>query len=177
MTFFATFSIASDLTFGSRLTLHLGSKMEVRLLGFVAHTRGDTVIHLPRQGILATGDLLGELPYAGHGYPSQWSIALDTLETLEFDTVVPGHGPVLPGKRRLRRVRELLISARRQAQAAVASGLVGQRAQEAIDLERFRHSLTGGEPVAERNFDHFILALAERALAEARGEIDRGEPN
>ncbi len=86
--------------------------------------------------------------------------------------MVPGHGPVLPGKDRLRLIRELLVSARRQAQAAVAEGLEGEAALMAFELERFRQPLTSGEAVAERNFEHFIPALAERALAEARGEIE-----
>ena len=50
--------------------------MRLELRHYRAHTRGDTVVWLPQQGILASGDLLDDLPYTGHGYPRSWRAAL-----------------------------------------------------------------------------------------------------
>lgn len=84
------------LTYERELTLHVGGT-EVRMLHpGVAHTRGDTVVWLPEQGVVFTGDLVfhGGTPFVLMGSLSGSLRALDTLRGLEAHTVVPGHGPV-----------------------------------------------------------------------------------
>ncbi|WP_435600067.1 MBL fold metallo-hydrolase [Streptomyces sp. C10-9-1] len=85
------------LTFTDRLTLHLG-ETEVRLLhpGGVAHTAGDTVVHLPEQRVVFTGDLVfqGGTPFVATGSLSGSLRALALLRSLDAETVVPGHGPL-----------------------------------------------------------------------------------
>jgi glyoxylase-like metal-dependent hydrolase (beta-lactamase superfamily II) len=51
------------LTYGDTLTLHHGGR-EFRLLSMVGDARGSTVLYLPRERILVTGDLLSyPIPY------------------------------------------------------------------------------------------------------------------
>lgn len=61
-----------------------------------AHTFGDLVVWLPRDGVLFTGDLLfnGVTPLALQGSPTGWLNALDWLTGFEAAHLVPGHGPV-----------------------------------------------------------------------------------
>jgi glyoxylase-like metal-dependent hydrolase (beta-lactamase superfamily II) len=83
-------------TFDGELTLHAGGR-EVRLIEVgPAHTRGDTIVHLPDERLVFTADVLfaGGHPMVWAGPVTNWIRALDTVLALDADTVVPGHGPV-----------------------------------------------------------------------------------
>ena len=85
------------LTFTGRMTLWLGS-LEVQLLQLGrGHTKGDTVVWLPRDRILLSGDLVeyGATPYAGDAYFRDWPQTLDNLSALDPVAVVPGRGAAL----------------------------------------------------------------------------------
>jgi cyclase len=76
----------------------LGGK-EVRAIYFGrGHTNGDVVIYFPALKLLHTGDLMaGKSPlidYSGGGSLLDWTGTLDEALKLDFDTVIPGHGPV-----------------------------------------------------------------------------------
>lgn len=166
------------LTFTDCLTLHLtwrGEPRPIRLIHLRGHTRGDVVVHLPVERLLATGDLLDDLPFGGHGYPKEWIAALDALDALEFDRVVPGHGPVQEGRERLRRVRAMFTELVDRAKAAVERGEGLEPAKEAVmgseTLKDFREWFAGDDPVAGRSFDAFVPATFERAYLEAKGEL------
>jgi glyoxylase-like metal-dependent hydrolase (beta-lactamase superfamily II) len=61
------------------------------------HTKGDTVVWLPKQKILFSGDLVeyGATPYAGDAYLRDWPHTLDRLRALEPEKLVPGRGDAL----------------------------------------------------------------------------------
>ncbi|MEU9113951.1 MBL fold metallo-hydrolase [Streptomyces sp. NPDC048483] len=87
---------APTVTYTDELTLHVGD-IEVRLLHpGVAHTPGDTVVWLPAQRIVFTGDLVfhGGTPFIFMGSLAGSLRSLDLLRSLDAVTVVPGHGPV-----------------------------------------------------------------------------------
>jgi cyclase len=82
-------------------TVRLGGA-EVRVLHLGrAHTGGDSVVYFPDLKVVATSDAVttgtqGPLAdYAGGGSFAEWTAVLDALLTLDFDTAVPGAGPVL----------------------------------------------------------------------------------
>jgi cyclase len=60
------------------------------------HTKSDSVLLVPDARVLVAGDLVvvGMQPWAGHGDPAAWAEILERLLELEWDHVVPGHGPV-----------------------------------------------------------------------------------
>src|SRR5438270_2547565 len=81
------------MTYSSNLTLFRGQR-EIRLL-FLGrgHTPGDTVVLLPKERIVCTGDLMeSRLAYMGDGIFDEWITTLDALKKLDFDIVLPGHG-------------------------------------------------------------------------------------
>ena len=85
------------LTFKGELTLWLG-KLEVKLLQLGrGHTKGDTVVWLPREKILFAGDLVeyDATPYAGDAYFEDWPRTLDAIAALQPQQLVPGRGPAL----------------------------------------------------------------------------------
>ena len=86
-----------DLTFDKSLIIYRGDRRVVLLFLGRGHTSGDVVAWLPKERVVATGDLLhGWMPYMGDGYPSEWVATLDALDKLEFDTIIGGHGTVKP---------------------------------------------------------------------------------
>jgi glyoxylase-like metal-dependent hydrolase (beta-lactamase superfamily II) len=86
-----------DLTFDKSLILHRPDRDIVLLFLGRGHTSGDVVAYLPKQKVVATGDLLhGWMPYMGDSYPPEWVKTLDALDKLDFDHIVGGHGPVKP---------------------------------------------------------------------------------
>src|SRR5437867_417774 len=100
------------ITFTGKLTLWLG-KLEVQLLQLGrGHTKGDTVVWLPGERTLLSGDLVefDATPYVGDAYFQDWPQTLDNLAALQPRALVPGRGPALVGE------------------AQVAQGLAGTRA-------------------------------------------------
>ena len=90
---------AARVTFTTEAQVFLGGK-EVRAKYFGrGHTNGDAVIYFPALRLVHTGDLMaGNTPlidYPGGGSLKEWADTLDgVLNSLDFDTVIPGHGPV-----------------------------------------------------------------------------------
>ena len=85
------------LVFDTAMTLWLG-KTEVRIahLGR-GHTKGDTVVWLPEDKVLFSGDLVeyGATPYTGDAYLGDWPTTLDAVEALRPEKLVPGRGDAL----------------------------------------------------------------------------------
>lgn len=102
------------VTFSDEASVFLGGK-EVRAKYFGrGHTSGDAVVYFPELKVVHTGDLfLGRqagrggaaaqvrppgvniyVDYAQGGSFLEWTKTLDGLLSLDFDTVIPGHGPV-----------------------------------------------------------------------------------
>ncbi len=98
-------------TFDEALNIDLGNRqVEVRFLG-KGNTAGDTIVYLPKERILITGDLLDHpVPYLGGGFPVDLVKTLRALERLDAQTLVPGHGEVLHDKVYLRQVIEFIDS-------------------------------------------------------------------
>ena len=88
------------VTYTTEAAIHLGN-VEVQLHHVGAgHTNGDTIVYFPDLRVVATGDLFtvtGQIPpidYANGGTALAWPATLDRVLQFDFDTVIPGHGPV-----------------------------------------------------------------------------------
>ena len=82
-----------NVTYSSKMVLYKGSR-EIQLL-FLGrgHTGGDTVVFLPRERIVCTGDLMeSRLAYMGDAFFDEWVTTLGALKNLDFSLVLPGHG-------------------------------------------------------------------------------------
>jgi len=85
------------IVFKEEMTLWMG-KLEVRIMHLGrGHTKGDTVVWLPREKVLFSGDLVeyGATPYTGDAYLREWPATLDRLRALGPEKLVPGRGDAL----------------------------------------------------------------------------------
>ena len=158
------------------LVLHRGDRtIAIRWLGR-GNTRGDLSVWLPKERVLATGDLLVHPgPYSFGSYLGEWIQTLGKLRALDARVIIPGHGAIQHDDRYLDQVVELLQYTLDQARAAVAKGLDLEATRKAIDFASFRQRFTGGERARIQAFDvYFVQPAVERAWLEARGELEPG---
>jgi glyoxylase-like metal-dependent hydrolase (beta-lactamase superfamily II) len=116
------------ITFSGKLTLWLG-KLEVQLLQLGrGHTKGDTVVWLPGERAMLSGDLVefDATPYAGDAYFQDWPKTLDNIAALKPQALVPGRGPALKGeaqvKKGLQVTRDFVSDVYAQVKAGAAAG-------------------------------------------------------
>lgn len=85
------------LAFRGELTLRMG-KLEVRIIHPGAgHTAGDTIVWVPSQRVLFSGDLVEYEAgvYTGDAHLEAWPHTLEKLRALRPKALVPGRGPAL----------------------------------------------------------------------------------
>lgn len=116
------------MTFTGKMTLWLG-KLEVQLLQIGrGHTKGDTIVWLPGEGALLSGDLVefGATPYAGDAYFKDWPQTLDNLAALNPKVLVPGRGAALTTpedvKKGLTETRDFIADVYSNVKKGVAEG-------------------------------------------------------
>ncbi len=140
------------ITFSDESQVFVGGK-EVRARYFGrGHTNGDAVILFPADRVLHTGDLFvnGGAPfidYSGGGSLVEWDKTLDQVLQLDFDIVIPGHGPVAK-KADLLKWRQRLATLRTRAQESCSQGpdAVKQMKLEDIGMQMgplFQRSIPG----------------------------------
>jgi cyclase len=100
-----------ELTFTDRMSINLGGKEAIAIHFAPCHTDGDTFVYFPAQKVIASGDcfntgngqginLTGSSTFSFYmDYNTGGSLfgrmkTADEALKLDFDTVVPGHGPV-----------------------------------------------------------------------------------
>ena len=116
------------LTFTGKMTVWLG-KLEVQLLQLGrGHTKGDTVVWLPGEKTLLSGDLVefDATPYAGDAYFQDWPQTLDNVAALKPKALVPGRGDALVGENQVAKglagTRAFISDVWTQVTAGVAAG-------------------------------------------------------
>jgi cyclase len=97
-------------------------RVELRWPG-VAHTRGDTLVWLPAQRILFTGDVCvnGSYNYVHDSSIGDWINALGRMMKLGAEKVCPGHGP-MGGAEVIADQQGYFIELRSGVQALMAAG-------------------------------------------------------
>jgi glyoxylase-like metal-dependent hydrolase (beta-lactamase superfamily II) len=117
-----------SITFRGKMTLWLG-RLEVQLLQLGrGHTKGDTVVWLPGERTLFSGDLVefDATPYAGDAYFADWPQTLQNLAALQPLALVPGRGAALQGEamvaKGLQGTREFIADVFAGVQAGAAAG-------------------------------------------------------
>ncbi len=133
-----------NVTLTNRMTIHRtweGQHRPIELLHLGrGHTGGDVVVLLPNERVVFTGDLVlpGGSAYIGDGYVNEWLDTLDRFQELEFDLVLPGHGPTFSDvSTQLGLLRDMLSSFWNQAVAARDQGLSAEEAIASIEWQGF----------------------------------------
>ena len=88
------------ITYTTEAAVHLGgAEVQLHHVGR-GHTNGDTIVYFPDLRIMAAGDLFfmidrgPVIDYANGGTAVGWLSMIDNILKFDFDTVIPGHGPV-----------------------------------------------------------------------------------
>ena len=113
---------APRVTFNDQASVFLGG-VEVRAYYFGrGHTNGDAVIYFPDLRVVHTGDLITEgmpvMDYNNGASAVEWVSVLDKILDLDFDVVIPGHGPLLSKERIVSDRKKLMTMNQRMADLA-----------------------------------------------------------
>ncbi|CAN7585972.1 MBL fold metallo-hydrolase [Variovorax paradoxus] len=160
------------MTFTGKMTLWLG-KLEVQLIQLGrGHTKGDTVVWLPQERTLLSGDLVefGATPYAGDAYFQDWPQTLDNIAALKPAALVPGRGAALTTPAEvaegLRGTRDFISDVYASVQEGVKAGR---------DLNTvYKDTYAKLKPKYSQwvIFDHCMPFDVSRAYDEASGHAD-----
>ncbi len=132
-----------NITLESKMTLFQvvadGSR-EIQLLHFGrAHTGGDVVVFLPQSKIAFTGDMmLPGLSYMGDGHVDEWPATLEGLKSLDFETWLPGHGPVMRTREPIDHFQAYLRDLWEKTAAMKGQGVSADDAATRIDMTNHR---------------------------------------
>jgi glyoxylase-like metal-dependent hydrolase (beta-lactamase superfamily II) len=160
------------MTFTGKMTLWLG-KLEVQLLQLGrGHTKGDTVVWLPQERTLLSGDLVefDATPYAGDAYFQDWPQTLDNIAQLNPLALVPGRGPALRGEAQVQKGLAVTRAFISDVWASVKAGADAGRDLRKVYEETFaKLQPKYGEWVI---FNHCMPFDVTRAYDEATGYPD-----
>ena len=155
------------ITFTGKMTLWLG-KLEVQLIQLGrGHTKGDTVVWLPQDKVLFSGDLVefDATPYAGDAYFQDWPQTLDNIAALKPNALVPGRGAALQGAADVARGLEGTRAFVSELYASVKAGAAAGKELRAVYRETFdKLKPKYGQWVI---FDHCMPFDVTRAYDEA----------
>jgi cyclase len=123
------------MTYSSKMTLFSGQReIQILFLG-KGHTQGDTVVYLPKERIVCSGDLMeSRLSYMGNGVFDEWITTLEALKKLDFDTVLPGHGVPFHEKSLITAYQAYLKDLMSQVATLRKQGLTADQAALKVDL-------------------------------------------
>ena len=136
-----------NVTYSGKLILHRGSReIDLLFLGR-GHTAGDTVVWLPKERIVCSGDLMeSRIAYMGDGYFDEWVATLDKLKNLDFAVDLPGHGVPFGDKNMITEFQAYLKDLVTQVSALKAQGVSPEEAAQRVDLTahaRYFPQITG----------------------------------
>lgn len=164
-----------DVTFGDSLTIHLGER-EIRVLNHGrAVTPGDAFLHLPKERIVVTGDLLvNPVSFALGVYPTGWLETLEKIDALDAGVIIPGHGEPLRDETLLHATMDVFRELLRHGKESRAKGLTPKEAIAAISpaLQELRTRITGDDPRVNQQFDLYLVSwYLHRVYDELAGPL------
>jgi glyoxylase-like metal-dependent hydrolase (beta-lactamase superfamily II) len=161
------------VTFSDSLTINKGGReVQLHFLGR-GHTAGDTMVYLPAERIVFTGDFFegrpdgGILSFMGDGFANEWPDSLERLKALDFEVIVPGHGAPLRERQQIDDFQAYLRDFWRQASALRAQGVTAEEAVQRMDMSR--HAARYGERTVSRVDARAVLRAYE--LLQVQGPM------
>ncbi len=126
--------IAPHITYRRHMTLHLDGRTVELIHPGVAHTDGDTMVYLPDDKLLYAGDILFNHIFPPiFGSSTGWITAIEQIEVMDIDTIVPGHGSIAT-KKELGGLKRCLIELRCQVKDCFNRGLSSEGATKQVAL-------------------------------------------
>ncbi len=121
--------------YSTKMVLNRGGReIDLMFLGR-GHTGGDTVVFLPKERIVCTGDLMeSRLAYMGDAFFSEWITTLEELKKLDFTVDLPGHGTPFTNKSLITAYQAYLTDLINQVTKLKNEGISPEDAAKRVDL-------------------------------------------
>ena len=145
--------------------------VRLRFLG-PGNTDGDLIGWLPKQRIVATGDLVvAPIPYGFDSYGASWQSVLDKLIGLHARIIIPGHGLAMHDASYLKLLRGMLSNLRTRMSAIGPKEDLTQATKDlAPAFAPFQKRFAGNDPWLEKWFVTFWQTpITESLWKESRG--------
>jgi len=146
-----------NVTFEDRLTILSGGR-EIQLLHLGAgNTAGDIIMWLPKERIVASGDIVVlPVPYGHGGRPAEWANTLKEIRAMGYAALVPGHGEVQLNSDYLDLLIATLQSVADQIHRAVTDGVGVDEVKKQVDFSPFVDRFTQGNGFLNLRFKEWF---------------------
>lgn len=168
-----TSQLVPNVSFDRELTIDLGNlPVELKFMGR-GNTAGDTVVYLPKQKIVLTGDLVDHpVPYFFGGFPVEQVETLHKLARLDAETIVPGHGDVMRDKTYIQQLIDFLNAVNAAVEKEVNNGKTLEEVQESMpksfDVKTWREKFAGQNSEDGDFFDQTFAGLVKASYNQIK---------
>lgn len=140
------------LFYSDGITLKLGGRTMILTNVEKGHTEGDTLVYLPEAKVLFTSDLVysDRIGYLGDGHMQEWVLALELMERLNAEKIIPGNGPV-SGPRAIADFKSFLRDFLTEVLGHIERGESLETAERSFSLPRHQNT-PGYEMFFKTNF-------------------------
>ena len=161
-----------NVVFTDSYVIESGSRT-IELL-FVGHgnTAGDVIMALPKERIVATGDIVVlPSPYAFNVPPKAWAQTLRNINDLGYEILVPGHGAIQRDTAYVNLLIEAAESIASQRDELLASGKSGEEVEAELDFSAFEDRFTHGDEYVRVHYaEWFAQPFRKAAMKALTGE-------
>ncbi len=128
-----------------------------------SHTDGDTIVFLPESSVLFTGDLLyvDSVGFMGDGYMQEWVLALEFIERLGAQKIIPGFGPV-SGNREINRFKTFFKDFLTEVLRRIEAGDSQEKTAGSFSLPQYQ---------TYEGYDQFMRGNVERAYQDLKKNL------
>ena len=169
--FVGTYIVPPTETFEHELVIN-DRDVPVRMLFLGrANTAGDALAWLPKQKILASGDIVvSPYPFGFGSYPADWIETIGKIKALGFATLIPGHGLPMSDATYLDKLVAAMNDLRAQVGPLAKAGMPLDEVKKKVDFSS-SIALFGDAPRAKASVQSlFFDPMIGNAYKEARGE-------
>lgn len=166
--------IVPTRTMTDQVVIDLGDRtVELRHIA-PGNTKGDVILWLPEEKILATGDIVVRpTPYGFFSYPRSWASVLRQLKSFDAKYIVPGHGDVMTDTSYIDLLAETMDLVADQVDAAVKSGKSLDETRAAMDWTPVEKRFVGDDGMLAFLFNLWF----KTPIVEAQFNLSSGKDN
>jgi glyoxylase-like metal-dependent hydrolase (beta-lactamase superfamily II) len=148
-----------------------------------ANTEGDAIAWLPKQKIVASGDIVvSPYPFGFGSHSGDWIATLGKIKALGFTTLIPGHGMPMSDSTYLDKLIAGLTDLRAQIFPLAKAGMSLDDVKKKVDFTK-SIALFGDTPRVKANlpalfFDPLTKTVYKEALGQpvVQGDLDGNPP-
>jgi glyoxylase-like metal-dependent hydrolase (beta-lactamase superfamily II) len=148
-----------------------------------ANTEGDAIAWLPKQKIVASGDIVvSPYPFGFGSYSGDWIQTIGKIKALGFKTLIPGHGLPMSDASYLDKLVAAMTDLRTQVFPLAKAGMSLDDVRKKIDFTK-SIAMFGDKPRDKANlqglfFDPMIGSVYKEALGQpiVQGDLDGNPP-